>query len=656
MSSNTGNSSGGNQNGKLFIGGLSFDTTDETFRSYFSQFGEVADAFVLRDNVTKRSRGFGFVTFKSEKGADDCLAHDRPHVLDKRQVEAKKATPRDQTLIGGDDRRGGRGGRGGLRGGRSSYDNNPRGGNGASRGAPASASNSSGSGNNSEALAATSSWASKATAPAPSKAAVGPKAGPPSSRSKSNAPPVPAKGAAPPPNPREEEAKDNGDGQCKKIFVGGLHYDTDKAGLRKYFEQYGKIVSSEVMYNRETNKSRGFGFVIFAESEDVDTALENRMHMIDNKQAEVKRATPRTASPIKPVGGASSGPPAAGHAAANPAAGGGSRGGHGIAAPIPVPPPQQRNMSWANVVSSGAPKETPNSAATATGGTGDSSAVPPAEPERNAPPQNGAPNALSKEQKMQQAALQHMARQQAAILQQQALQAQQQQIQHQMQMMQSMVEQSGQFPPQAAFPSDGKGTEKNVAPAPDGTNGDEKGPTPANQYFGDGGEGFGNVADSALPMGFGIQSFGGMGQQMGSMMGQQAFPSYDALSGMNVDMNSMGLGGMGMDMNSMNMNFGIGGFGMNGMQQQTSWGQPSSQQSLLQQSDQNGGLSLNFGQNAGSVEQQQHPPQQQQYPQQQYGMFNFTQQGQQMPYHLQQQYQQQPQGLEQHQGQPDQQK
>ena len=69
MSSNTGNSSGGNQNGKLFIGGLSFDTTDETFRSYFSQFGEVADAFVLRDNVTKRSRGFGFVTFASPETA-----------------------------------------------------------------------------------------------------------------------------------------------------------------------------------------------------------------------------------------------------------------------------------------------------------------------------------------------------------------------------------------------------------------------------------------------------------------------------------------------------------------------------------------------------------------------------------------------------------
>ena len=89
-----------NPSGKLFIGGLSFDTTDETFKNYFSEFGEVTDAFVLRDNVTKRSRGFGFVTFKTEAGADKCLAHKQPHILDKRQVEAKKATPRDQTPMG----------------------------------------------------------------------------------------------------------------------------------------------------------------------------------------------------------------------------------------------------------------------------------------------------------------------------------------------------------------------------------------------------------------------------------------------------------------------------------------------------------------------------------------------------------------------------
>ena len=89
-----------NPSGKLFIGGLSFDTTDETFKNYFSGFGEVTDAFVLRDNVTKRSRGFGFVTFKTEADADKCLAHKQPHILDKRQVEAKKATPRDQTPLG----------------------------------------------------------------------------------------------------------------------------------------------------------------------------------------------------------------------------------------------------------------------------------------------------------------------------------------------------------------------------------------------------------------------------------------------------------------------------------------------------------------------------------------------------------------------------
>ena len=88
--------SSSNQSGKLFIGGLSFDTTDETFRSYFSQFGEVTDAFVLRDNITNVLVGSVLLRLKQRK-ADDCLAYDRPHILDKRQ-EAKKATPRDATL------------------------------------------------------------------------------------------------------------------------------------------------------------------------------------------------------------------------------------------------------------------------------------------------------------------------------------------------------------------------------------------------------------------------------------------------------------------------------------------------------------------------------------------------------------------------------
>lgn len=54
---------------KLFIGGLSWDTTDESLRTAFEAHGEVTDAKVVTDRDTGRSRGFGFVTFSSSDSA-----------------------------------------------------------------------------------------------------------------------------------------------------------------------------------------------------------------------------------------------------------------------------------------------------------------------------------------------------------------------------------------------------------------------------------------------------------------------------------------------------------------------------------------------------------------------------------------------------------
>ena len=151
-----------------------------------------------------------------------------------------------------------------------------------------------------------------------------------------------------------------------------MHYDTDKVGLRKYFEQYGKILSSEVMYNRETNKSRGFGFVIYADAESVDRALETRMHIIDNKQAEVKRATPRVSSPIKPNVGIVKGNVNGNNYNSSGTNSVPSNTQSNSKASIPVPAaPIQRNMSWANVVSKGPEKKT--TAQTTDGGGNNSS-------------------------------------------------------------------------------------------------------------------------------------------------------------------------------------------------------------------------------------------------------------------------------------------
>ncbi len=54
---------------KLYVGNLSFDTTDEELEQAFSEFGEITSALVVKDRVSGRSRGFGFVEFAEEQSA-----------------------------------------------------------------------------------------------------------------------------------------------------------------------------------------------------------------------------------------------------------------------------------------------------------------------------------------------------------------------------------------------------------------------------------------------------------------------------------------------------------------------------------------------------------------------------------------------------------
>lgn len=80
---------------KLFIGGLSYETTDESLKSHFEQWGEVVDCVVMKDPNTKRSRGFGFITYSKASEIDSAQAN-RPHVIDSREVETKRAMPREE--------------------------------------------------------------------------------------------------------------------------------------------------------------------------------------------------------------------------------------------------------------------------------------------------------------------------------------------------------------------------------------------------------------------------------------------------------------------------------------------------------------------------------------------------------------------------------
>ncbi|KAG8002666.1 Heterogeneous nuclear ribonucleoprotein A1 [Nibea albiflora] len=81
---------------KLFIGGLSFETTDESLRAHFEQWGGLTDCVVMRDPNTKRSRGFGFVTYSSVQEVDAAMSA-RPHKVDGRVVEPKRAVSREDS-------------------------------------------------------------------------------------------------------------------------------------------------------------------------------------------------------------------------------------------------------------------------------------------------------------------------------------------------------------------------------------------------------------------------------------------------------------------------------------------------------------------------------------------------------------------------------
>jgi len=59
----------------------------------------------------------------------------------------------------------------------------------------------------------------------------------------------------------------------KKLYVGGLNWDTTDEGLRQAFEAAGEVIEAKVIIDRETGRSRGFGFVTFAQEQDATAAI-----------------------------------------------------------------------------------------------------------------------------------------------------------------------------------------------------------------------------------------------------------------------------------------------------------------------------------------------------------------------------------------------
>ncbi len=96
---------------KLYVGNLSYETTDADLEQLFAAFGTVQSAQVIMDRDTGRSKGFGFVEMGSDQEAKAAIAGLSGKEVGGRSLTVNEARPKE-------DRGGGRGGRGGYGGGR----------------------------------------------------------------------------------------------------------------------------------------------------------------------------------------------------------------------------------------------------------------------------------------------------------------------------------------------------------------------------------------------------------------------------------------------------------------------------------------------------------------------------------------------------------
>ncbi|KAG8365137.1 hypothetical protein BUALT_Bualt18G0073100 [Buddleja alternifolia] len=184
--------------GKLFVGGISWDTNEDRLKEYFGAYGEVVEAVIMRDRTTGRARGFGFVVF-ADPGVAERVVKEK-HMIDGRTVEAKKAVPRDdQHLLNRNS---------GI----------------SIQGSPIL-------------------------------------------------------------------------GRTKKIFVGGLASTVTESDFKTYFDQFGTITDVVVMYDHNTQRPRGFGFITYDSEDAVDRVLHKTFHELNGKMVEVKRAVPKELSP-----------------------------------------------------------------------------------------------------------------------------------------------------------------------------------------------------------------------------------------------------------------------------------------------------------------------------------------------------------------------
>jgi squid-like protein len=111
---------------------------------------------------------------------------------------------------------------------------------------------------------------------------------------------APAEGAENTPGDKINASKNDDDD--RKIFVGGLSWETTVKDLKEYFTKYGGVSDCTLKTDPQSGRSRGFGFVLFDESDSVDKVLAEKNHTLHGRTIDPKRAKARGGrEPIKKV-------------------------------------------------------------------------------------------------------------------------------------------------------------------------------------------------------------------------------------------------------------------------------------------------------------------------------------------------------------------
>lgn len=86
---------------RLYVGNLSYNTTEDSLRGLFSQAGTVSAVDIIKDRMTNTSKGFAFVQMSTQSEAEKAIALFEGYSLDNRQLRVSAARPREASEKGG---------------------------------------------------------------------------------------------------------------------------------------------------------------------------------------------------------------------------------------------------------------------------------------------------------------------------------------------------------------------------------------------------------------------------------------------------------------------------------------------------------------------------------------------------------------------------